>query len=658
MSKKKKKSQAPPQAAPIDYGAIMAQAAESAKAQYRDQLAAQIESYPKIEALQLGTIQKVSDNLRNPYTQRADASIGSAADQTARLTQSGDRIGGTAAQANQLAQSAQNFAASPTELDQRISQLGASAMNQRADQVSGAKISNIGQMDYARLRQVADVKGPSGYTPDQIRAAQAGAVGDVSSSDIEASAAERTMMNEAAGGGLLGQLESQAGNELALGRSLSAEQEREAAQSARAGMAARGLGVGNSALAAEMLNRERFATQRETERRAFASGVLNQATGVRQAANQAYASRMDANRGRMLQASLANQATRLNLNQANAQLSQQAQLANQAANARASEFQQSESLRAAMANQQSGLAQSSEQARLQQAAIGASFDSANQRALAEAGYSQQASMANQDANQRQVEMNRAFLQNANQSGINSQISRGGYALGALGQSANLYGQQAGAYQNAAGLGLNLAASNIAADPYMRAFAPGTSIGGGTLGTSANMIGNTYNNATQMAGNVASFNANMLDTRYNNYQTNKTALEAARITGGATSNAGWMALLGGGMQAGGALGGAAINKYSDRRMKKDIKPVGKGGAGGVLGLTTYEFRYKDGDDKKHIGFMAQDVQKVLPEAVEEVQYKGQTRLAIKPKVIGDAIADILSTGQDALFSEGYTVGSGK
>jgi hypothetical protein len=56
-------------------------------------------------------------------------------------------------------------------------------------------------------------------------------------------------------------------------------------------------------------------------------------------------------------------------------------------------------------------------------------------------------------------------------------------------------------------------------------------------------------------------------------------------------------------------------------------------------------------------MAQDVRKVLPEAVEEFDYKGQKRLAIKPKVIGAAIAEMLAEGQSVLFDKGYTVGSG-
>lgn len=76
-------------------------------------------------------------------------------------------------------------------------------------------------------------------------------------------------------------LENQAARELALGRSLTPEQEREAVQSARSGMAARGLGVGSAAAAAELLNRDRFATQREAERRQFASNVMNQGVNLR-----------------------------------------------------------------------------------------------------------------------------------------------------------------------------------------------------------------------------------------------------------------------------------------------------------------------------------------------------------------------------------------
>jgi hypothetical protein len=62
-------------------------------------------------------------------------------------------------------------------------------------------------------------------------------------------------------------------SELALGRALSPEQMREATQSARAAMAARGLATGNAAVGAEILNRDAYATARQDQRRGFAAGV-------------------------------------------------------------------------------------------------------------------------------------------------------------------------------------------------------------------------------------------------------------------------------------------------------------------------------------------------------------------------------------------------
>lgn len=69
------------------------------------------------------------------------------------------------------------------------------------------------------------------------------------------------------------QLQRDAEAELALGRQLSPEQTREATQSARAAMAARGLAASNAGTAAEILNRDAYATARQDQRRAFASGV-------------------------------------------------------------------------------------------------------------------------------------------------------------------------------------------------------------------------------------------------------------------------------------------------------------------------------------------------------------------------------------------------
>ena len=68
-------------------------------------------------------------------------------------------------------------------------------------------------------------------------------------------------------------LQQDAESELALGRSLSPEQAREATQSARAAMAARGLGTSMAGSAAEILNRDAYGSARQDQRRAFASGI-------------------------------------------------------------------------------------------------------------------------------------------------------------------------------------------------------------------------------------------------------------------------------------------------------------------------------------------------------------------------------------------------
>jgi hypothetical protein len=187
------------------------------------------------------------------------------------------------------------------------------------------------------------------------------------------------------------------------------------------------------------------------------------------------------------------------------------------------------------------------------------------------------------------------------------------------------------------------------DPYARGLNPAFGLGQATMGASSGMIGNTFNNAVSTAGNVNSFNSNMQAGMYNSWQNNNAAIQAANITGRASQQAGQMAMLG-------SLGGGAMSMMSDKRMKKDIKQTGKDG---VLGLKTYEYRYKgEGKDApKRTGFMAQDVQKVLPEAVEEVTYQGKKRLAIKPAVIGQTLAAALASQQDAMFADGYTVGKG-
>jgi hypothetical protein len=179
------------------------------------------------------------------------------------------------------------------------------------------------------------------------------------------------------------------------------------------------------------------------------------------------------------------------------------------------------------------------------------------------------------------------------------------------------------------------------DPYRQALGPAFGLGGDTLRTSQNQVSNIFDNSLGQAGNVFSFNTNMAASNRNAILNNNASLQAAGMQSGAMNNAGTMGMVG--SIGSGLMQGAGMFALSDKREKKDIKPLGK--AGSVLGLTAYEFSYK-GEDKKHKGFMAQDVKKVLPEAVAEVDYKGKKRLAIKPAVIGAALAEELMAAKAA------------
>jgi hypothetical protein len=98
---------------------------------------------------------------------------------------------------------------------------------------------------------------------------------------IEAELARRAQADLTAGATpIQQQLLQSAQNELALGRSLSAEEQRDATQSARTAMAARGLATGMGGAAAEILNRDAYGRQRESERRQFAMGAEQYGVGM------------------------------------------------------------------------------------------------------------------------------------------------------------------------------------------------------------------------------------------------------------------------------------------------------------------------------------------------------------------------------------------
>jgi hypothetical protein len=482
-----------------------------------------------------------------------------------------------------------------------------SSQNVAADQVTGSRVADVGNMQTAQVGQVNNVQAATTGPIERVGGTQVGAVDpmeaarvrrvqDIQAQNVRASAAERGLMNEARGNGLLGQLESQASNDLALGRSLSAEQERDAIQSARAGAAARGLGLGQSAMAAELLNRDRFATARENERRTFAGNVLGQGAALRTAANQAYAQRMDANAGRSLQADSTNQSVaqaramqnaqfaqqaRLTDNQnaqqrvlAEAGYAQQAGLSNQDFGFRAASQDAQLAQQAALANQATALQLGQTNAQLRQQGYLTDNSNAQQAAMANAGYAQQAALSNQDANLRAAQYNSGqnfAAQQANQAANQQQEQYNRAFLGSVasqnfnqfqgqqGMLSSLYGQQAGIAQNQYANNLGLAQANVALDPYQRAL--GSNIPIASQGNAASMIGQSFGNTMNYGSDLYNTNLNMQASIYNSYQNNQAALRGAQIQAGAANQAGIMGMIGslggGAMAAGGSIAGAAI-----------------------------------------------------------------------------------------------------
>jgi hypothetical protein len=168
------------------------------------------------------------------------------------------------------------------------------------------------------------------------------------------------------------------------------------------------------------------------------------------------------------------------------------------------------------------------------------------------------------------------------------------------------------------------------DPYSRAINPGLALGQSAQQYGLNTAGNQFGGAMDLFGGASTFNVNRMDNLRTNWMDNAAAIRGANKQADATryaANAAKPTVF--------ETVFEGFKGLSDQRLKTDIKPLGQ--TGDLLGLTAYEFRYK-GDKKKRKGFMAQDVQKVLPEAVEEVDYQGTKRLAIKPMVIGAALAE--------------------
>lgn len=224
---KPKKETPPPQAQPIDYAKLMGESRKEGGTNYADQLNAQISAYPKLERLQLGTVSSFASNL------------------------SGE--GGTLYENKWIPGETTGKGKNKKTTEGRWEKvaIGEAAPNLYTRRATDQLIAAEDQA--TQLGRIGDYTEQLGYQ----------AAGDLQGTDIER------------------ELGSQALRDLQLGRSLSPEQERQAAQQARAGMSARGLGVGTGALAAEILNRDAYASQREADRRNFAGSTNQMLVGNR-----------------------------------------------------------------------------------------------------------------------------------------------------------------------------------------------------------------------------------------------------------------------------------------------------------------------------------------------------------------------------------------
>lgn len=241
---------------------------------------------------------------------------------------------------------------------------------------------------------------------------------------------------------------------------------------------------------------------------------------------------------------------------------------------------------------------------------------------------QQATETARDVTLPQINQNAALTGNSNSSrtGIAEGLVQRSLAENAQNTYNSLYGQ---AYGN----GLNLASSNANAN---NANSLGALTGAAGAGTSAantgvnasssaiNDQGNLFNLAGQGASGQQQANQANLDNQQAQFQSQTSSPYAAlqqlmgiigsnnwgsNSTGTSTTtkNPSAFETIGGLLGA----GAGAAKLFSDERLKTDIKRVG------TLdnGLPVYTFRYR-GSSKIQMGVMAQDVEQVIPDAVED------------------------------------------
>jgi len=92
--------------------------------------------------------------------------------------------------------------------------------------------------------------------------------------------------------------------------------------------------------------------------------------------------------------------------------------------------------------------------------------------------------------------------------------------------------------------------------------------------------------------------------------------------------------------------------SDKRMKKNIKPFSKYGLKELLSLKPVEFKYNGkygsiDDDKKQVGYLAQQVKEVMPEMVSSIEIDGEEILNVNSHLISFAVIEAIKELNDKI-----------
>jgi hypothetical protein len=268
-------------------------------------------------------------------------------------------------------------------------------------------------------------------------------------------------------------------------------------------------------------------------------------------------------------------------------------------------------LTANLANQQTGL---QGQEANQQAALAAALSN-NQLGLQAAMANQQTGLAGALANQQNALMSQYYNQQAqqNQTGLSLQAGQGLSGLGSQAQISQL--RNFGELMAAGGAEQSQAQNQINAQ--MAKFAQAQGWPAQQLGVLESALGMTPYGQAQ--------------TGESQTQTQTSANPLAALQSG-------MQMLSGLPSALSGLG--ALGALSDRRLKTDIKRVGRHHSG----IPIYSFRYK-GDPKhypKVTGPMAEDVEKLQPGGTSEIPGSGGRR-AINPTGLGALAAPPRAAG---------------